>query len=163
MRLDFADPWSTGAGQRQFNVGINGTQVLTNFDIVAAAGGPDKAVAEMFTATADANGQITVEFQLRGGGLSLGQRHRGALRDARWCRRSTAGELAGGTITINPKPSPTRARWQASQRRDMNVNGAWTNSSTITATNSTLNLGDQYRSSTNVWSNTGTIRRPTPR
>ena len=35
---------SPAAGSRAFNVSINGTQVLTNFDIVAAAGGQYKAI-----------------------------------------------------------------------------------------------------------------------
>jgi len=39
VRLDFAELYFTSAGQRIFNVSINGSQVLSNFDIVAAAGG----------------------------------------------------------------------------------------------------------------------------
>ena len=38
VRLHFVDFSSTGAGQRQFNVLINGEQVLTNFDIFAETG-----------------------------------------------------------------------------------------------------------------------------
>jgi hypothetical protein len=41
-------------------VAINGTPVLSNFDIFAAAGGKDKAVVEQFTAVADAQGRITI-------------------------------------------------------------------------------------------------------
>ena len=41
---------------------INGTQVLTNFDIFATAGGENKAVAESFTATANSTGTITIQF-----------------------------------------------------------------------------------------------------
>ena len=37
------------------NVKINGTQVLTNFDIFADAGGANKADVKQFLATADAN------------------------------------------------------------------------------------------------------------
>ena len=50
VRLDFAEEYWTTAGSRTFNVLINGTQVLTNFDIFATAGGEFKAVAESFTA-----------------------------------------------------------------------------------------------------------------
>jgi hypothetical protein len=60
VRLDFAEIVANGPGQRVFNVGINGNQVLSNFDIFATAGGMNKAVAEDFTAFADANGQITI-------------------------------------------------------------------------------------------------------
>jgi len=37
--LGFTESYVTSPGQRIFNVSINGTQVLTNFDIYAAAGG----------------------------------------------------------------------------------------------------------------------------
>src|SRR5262249_11920449 len=42
---------------------INGTQVLSNFDIVAAAGAPDTAIVEQFAATASpSKGQIVIVF-----------------------------------------------------------------------------------------------------
>ena len=59
--LKFAEIYWTTTGQRIFNVSINGTQVLTNFDIVAAAGGPLKAIDEVFPVTVTAN-QITIQF-----------------------------------------------------------------------------------------------------
>jgi hypothetical protein len=62
VRLDFAEEYWTTAGSRTFNVLINGTQVLTNFDIFATAGGEYKAVAESFTATASSAGAVTIQF-----------------------------------------------------------------------------------------------------
>ncbi len=62
VRLDFAEEYWTTAGSRAFNVLINGTQVLTNFDIFATAGGEFKAVAESFTATASSAGAVTIQF-----------------------------------------------------------------------------------------------------
>ncbi|MBA2287790.1 MAG: family 16 glycosylhydrolase [Ktedonobacteraceae bacterium] len=62
VRLHFAETYWTAAGQRTFNVSINGQQVLTNFDIVAAAGGANKATVQQFTATADSSGKITIQF-----------------------------------------------------------------------------------------------------
>ena len=62
VRLHFDEFYWTKAGQRVFNVTINGTQVLTNFDVLAAAGGQDIAIAEQFTATANAQGQIVLQF-----------------------------------------------------------------------------------------------------
>jgi hypothetical protein len=62
VRLDFAEEYWTAAGDRTFNVLINGTQVLTNFDIFATAGGEFKAVAESFTATANSSGAVTIQF-----------------------------------------------------------------------------------------------------
>jgi Malectin domain/Ricin-type beta-trefoil lectin domain/Putative Ig domain len=62
VRLDFAEEYWTTAGSREFNVVINGTQVLTDFDIFATAGGEYKAVAESFTATASSAGAVTIQF-----------------------------------------------------------------------------------------------------
>jgi hypothetical protein len=62
VRLDFAEEYWTAAGSREFNVVINGTQVLTDFDIFATAGGEYKAVAESFTATASSAGAVTIQF-----------------------------------------------------------------------------------------------------
>jgi len=62
VRLHFAELFDNGPGQRLFNVALNGAQVLTNFDIFATAGGMDRALVEEFTTTADANGQITVQY-----------------------------------------------------------------------------------------------------
>ena len=83
VRLDFAEEYWTTAGSRTFNVLINGTQVLTNFDIFATAGGEFKAVAESFTATASSAGAVTIQFvtvkdnaQVNGIEVSPGQRHR---------------------------------------------------------------------------------------
>jgi hypothetical protein len=62
VRLHFAEPYWTAAGSRIFNVSINGTQVLTSFDIFAAAGAKDKAVIEQFAANASTSGQYVVTF-----------------------------------------------------------------------------------------------------
>jgi hypothetical protein len=60
--LHFAEIYFTAAGKREFNVAINGTNVLTNFDVYAAAGGEYIAVVKTFTATANSSGQIVVAF-----------------------------------------------------------------------------------------------------
>jgi hypothetical protein len=62
VRLHFAETYWTSSGQRTFNVTINGKQVLTNFDILATAGGANKAVVEQFTTTADSSGKVTIQF-----------------------------------------------------------------------------------------------------
>ncbi len=62
VRLDEAEIYYDQAGARQFNVEINGQTVLTNYDIFAAAGGMNIAVAPSFAAQADADGQIFVTF-----------------------------------------------------------------------------------------------------
>ena len=60
--LHFAEIYFTAAGDREYNVAINGTTVLTNFDQFAAAGGKDIAVVKTFTTTANSSGQIVVSF-----------------------------------------------------------------------------------------------------
>jgi hypothetical protein len=62
---------SGGAGSRKFDVTINGTKVLTDFDIFATAGGANKAVVEEFNAVADANRQITIRFDNKTGGAKV--------------------------------------------------------------------------------------------
>jgi hypothetical protein len=62
IRLHFAEEYWTTAGSRVFNVSIDGSQVLTNFDIFAAAGGEYKAVVEQFTEVAPSSGTFTIQF-----------------------------------------------------------------------------------------------------
>ena len=75
VRLHFAEEYWTTAGSRIFNVLIDGTQVLTNFDIFATAGGEYKAVVEQFTETAPSNGDVHHPV-LHRQGQRPGQRHR---------------------------------------------------------------------------------------
>jgi O-glycosyl hydrolase len=62
VRLHFVEIFWTAAGKRNFNVNINGTRVLSAFDIFAAAGGANKVNIQQFTATANAAGQIVVTY-----------------------------------------------------------------------------------------------------
>jgi hypothetical protein len=62
VRLHFAELYWTASGKRVFTVAINGSTVLSSFDIYAAAGATYKAVVREFTATADAAGQVVVKL-----------------------------------------------------------------------------------------------------
>lgn len=62
LRLHFAEITKTAAGQRIFNVSVNGDQSLTNFDIFAEAGAKNKALVKEFLITANNNNQIVVNF-----------------------------------------------------------------------------------------------------
>jgi beta-glucanase (GH16 family) len=62
LNLHFAEIYWTQAGQRQFNVIVNGTTVLTNFDIFAIAGGENIAIVESFPVTASSAGTVTIQF-----------------------------------------------------------------------------------------------------
>jgi endo-1,4-beta-xylanase len=67
VTLYFEESFWTAAGQRTFNVTINGATVLSAFDIFAAAGGANRAIARTFNTTANASGQVVIQFA-RGGG-----------------------------------------------------------------------------------------------
>src|SRR5580658_2286384 len=61
VRLHFVELTFTAAGDRVFNVAINGTSVLSNFDIYAQVG-ENHALVEQFNATANSSGQIVISF-----------------------------------------------------------------------------------------------------
>ena len=147
VALEFAEPSNQGvttAGQRQFNVGINGTQVLTNFDIFATAGGQDTAVQETFTATADANGQITVAFSQGAANWPLVNGIK-VLSGSTVMQAINCGELAGGTITVNPSTFTNQGTVQATAGT-LTLAGAWNSAAgTLGAGGSgTLNLGGSF-------------------
>jgi hypothetical protein len=146
VRLLFAEPAYSSVGQREFNVGINGTQVLTDFDIVAAAGAKDKAVVEEFTAMADGNGQIAVDFSSGSADIPLVNGIEllsgGTLLQAIDC-----GLLAGGTITINPSTFTNEGTIGVSNGETLNVSGSTGNLTdvSISGSGSTLSLsGTNY-------------------
>jgi hypothetical protein len=61
VKLDWAELTWQAAGQRKFNVAINGSTVLNSFDVYAT-GGYKTAVQKSFTATANSSGQIVISF-----------------------------------------------------------------------------------------------------
>ena len=63
VTLKFAETYAqiTATGQRQFNVSINGEQVLTNFDIFAEAGGRSVAVDRPFAVDVKTGG-VEIRF-----------------------------------------------------------------------------------------------------
>jgi uncharacterized protein YegP (UPF0339 family) len=62
VTLYFAETYLTAAGQRLFNVSINGSTVLSSFDLYASAGGANRAIARSFTTTANGSGQVVIQF-----------------------------------------------------------------------------------------------------
>jgi uncharacterized protein YkwD len=112
VRLKFADPSMSGPGQRLFNTAIDGSTVLSNFDIFAAAGGAMIAIDKVFPVTVS-NGQIAIQFSagsanypminaieiVQGGSGSEFRVHAGggALVDAAGNSWSADGSYSGGT------------------------------------------------------------------
>jgi hypothetical protein len=64
VQLHFAELVFASAGQRLFNVNVNGRRVLTDFDVFGAAGAKNRAVMRSFDATANARGEIVIDFQV---------------------------------------------------------------------------------------------------
>jgi hypothetical protein len=60
VTLGFAEIYFNQPGQRVFNAAINGSTVLTNFDIVSEAGGPLVAIQKSFTV--DATDSILIQL-----------------------------------------------------------------------------------------------------
>jgi hypothetical protein len=71
VRLHFADIFQTDAGARLFDVDVNGAHVLKGFDVIASAGGPNRALVRDFPTTADANGNVVVTFIATGVGNAM--------------------------------------------------------------------------------------------
>jgi hypothetical protein len=49
-------------GNRRFSISVNGTQVFTNFDVLAEAGSKFRAIIREIKKRADISGTITVQF-----------------------------------------------------------------------------------------------------
>src|SRR5688500_303749 len=60
--LEFADPTSTGAGQRTFDVRAERAPALDDYDVFAAAGGADAAVVEALGVTV-ADHRLDLDFR----------------------------------------------------------------------------------------------------
>jgi hypothetical protein len=62
VTLYFVEHYFSAAGQRLFNVVINGSQVLTQYDIFADAGGQYIGIQHTYSTTANSSGQVVVQF-----------------------------------------------------------------------------------------------------
>ena len=61
VRLCFAEPEELEPGVRVFSVRLQGEEVLTDLDVVRAAGGPNRSVERHFTASTVA-GALQIDF-----------------------------------------------------------------------------------------------------
>jgi hypothetical protein len=91
VRLHFAELYWTSAGARLFDVSVNGSRVLSSFDIFAAAGGAMRAVVRDFSAVASASGTIGVGFA--------------TVKDN--AKSSGIEILPSGSVTSGPNGAPT--------------------------------------------------------
>jgi len=92
VQLDFVETYWTAAGQRLFNVFINGAPVLNNFDIFTTAGGQNKAIAQVFPSKSDPNGNITIQF-------SNGSADQAAVTGIEITQGGNGGATSSGNVT----------------------------------------------------------------
>ncbi len=62
VRLHFAEIYWDAASKRKFNIDINGTRQITEFDIFTVAGAKNKAIVKEFTITPNSSNQIIISF-----------------------------------------------------------------------------------------------------
>jgi hypothetical protein len=70
VNLYFAEVSQTARGARAFNVSINGSPILTNFDVFAASGGPLKGIVKSFPVNA-AGGTVQIQFSTGAAGWPM--------------------------------------------------------------------------------------------
>ena len=101
VTLKMMEDWATAAGHRRFDVRIEGTTVLTAFDIFASCG-RFTACDRTFTATVG-DGQLNIGFTMNGGAnygtVSAGQ---------------VTGGRGGGDTTPPHTPAELRLAWRTS-------------------------------------------------
>ena len=110
----------------QFNVSVNGTAVLTNFDVFAAVGGENKAVVKSLTATANAQGDLVITFAYGAAGTPFVN---GIDVDSgsTIVQAINCGELAGGTITVDPTTFTNQGTLKAQNGDTLSIGGALNN------------------------------------
>jgi hypothetical protein len=109
LRLHFAELYFSAAGDREFDVAINGTPVLTNFDIYATAGASYTAVVEQFTEAANSSGDIVIAFT--DGAANQPMINGIEVLDATPC--STLPSAPAGLTPTATYPSVIALTWQA--------------------------------------------------
>lgn len=130
--LHFAENSLNRAGARLFNVKINGSQVLTDFDIFVAAGNiANKAVVRNFNAAADYSGKIAIQFisvadkaQINGIGIFANSVNQIPITKITLPAAFTLSSF-GETYTLSPAFSPGNAT---------NQNMVWSSSNSAIAT-----------------------------
>jgi fibronectin type 3 domain-containing protein len=146
VRLHFADPISTVAGQSSTTVQINGTNVITSLDVFAAAGGANKALIEQVVANANASGVLAVSFL--NGAFGAGRINgieilSGTMGPGNPVCVTAAPGNAQATITWNAVPNAT----SYTVRRATSAGGSYTtvgSPTTTTYTDTGLTNGTVY-------------------
>jgi hypothetical protein len=108
VRLQFVESFFNAPKQRVFSIKINGTQVLSAFDIVQSAGGARIAIAEQFTSAADLTGKITIQLDASTNYASIA-----AIEITRASNTTTPTPVPMADISINSGGSAGAGNWIA--------------------------------------------------
>ncbi|WP_170293227.1 malectin domain-containing carbohydrate-binding protein [Thermogemmatispora aurantia] len=153
VALDWAELTWTAAGQRLFNVAINGTTVLSRFDVYATAG-YKTALQKQFTVTANSSGQIVIAFTQGGAdnpfisGIEIWQPSGGTATPT-----PTVTVTPTSTATPTPTPAPSGTLVLA-------INAGGGAAGNFVA-DTDYNQGNQY-SDTSTAINTSGVSNPAP-
>ncbi len=122
VTLYFAESYWTAAGQRLFSVAINGTSVLSAFDIFATAGAARKAIARSFDTGANASGQVVITFTS------------GSIDNAKVDGITVTGSGGGYTLTVNKVGSGTVTSNPAGVSCGSTCAASWASGTAVTLT-----------------------------
>ena len=147
VRLHFNDSYWTAAGSRIFSVNSGGNTLLSNFDIIADAGGPNKATIKEFDLTANAQGVISINFTTSVDNASIN-----AIEVYSYVAGSSSNLLTGKVFTSNVPDSTTETGNPITNMTDGNANSRWISQPT-SPMNATVDMGASYSLSkvTIVW------------
>jgi hypothetical protein len=120
LRLHFAELFWTAAGDRVFSVTINGSTVLSNLDVFAAAGGEYKALVETVSGKANSAGQLVIAFTP-------------TVNNAIVNGIEVVGSGAMPTPTPTPTIPPTSAQDNTTYHNNNLRNGWYSHETTLTA------------------------------
>ena len=120
VTLKMVEDWATAAGQRRFDVRLEGTVVLSAFDVFASCG-PLTACDRSFTTTVT-DGQLNVQFSMNGG---AGYATVSAVE---------VTTTTGGTTTTSTPTSSTSSTSTSSTSTSSSTTSTSTSSTTTTTT-----------------------------
>ncbi len=138
VRLHFAELNKTAAGTRLFDVRLENTTVLSNFDIWAQAGGIDKAIVREYPATIT-DGAVNIDFMKRVENAKIS-----AIEIIPVTAPDTTAPAVVTGLTATPSASGVALAWSASTAADLagyNVYRSATAGGTYTKLNGSTLLG----------------------
>ena len=111
VRLHFAEHNKSAAGQRIFDVSIEGVKRLDRFDVFAAAGGANRAIVREFTTTV-ADGNVTIDFIRQLDNANVNAIEIIPVSTARVTLTGTVGAEFNSYLEVKVFPNPTGGKFR---------------------------------------------------